>query len=173
MRLATLVLLILCTAWAAGALVVGGLVAPGVFALAPPRGDALTRQLAGLVVGEVLMRWSLTALILWAAVLACLVRLATGLIAGRRWRWAVLVLVAAVVLLGLRPLNHALVSEGRALAAEIRRDPAALDDGRAAHFRARHGLAMAVGLAEVMVVLAIAGAATVAVANASGAPRRP
>ena len=173
MRVATIILLICCTAWAVGGLVVGGLVAPAVFAQAPPRGDELTRPLAGLLVGEVLLRWSLAALVLWAAALGCLLRLGVGLVGGRRWRLVAMVATAALVLLALRPINHALISEGRTLAADIRVDPGAQSDGRAARFRTLHGASMGLGAVEILVVLLTAGGAAVAVANASGPVRRP
>jgi hypothetical protein len=166
-----LALLALCAAlWAAGHLVVGGVVAPTVFAQADA--GAFPRAIAGQVVGEVLWRWSGWALVPWALALAALVRLATACWAGRRRLGLGLCLAGMLLALPLRPLSHALVAEGRTLAADLR--AGAGDDARQ-RFRRLHGLSMACGLAETAVAAALAVAAAAALTRLSGpsAPARP
>lgn len=171
-RLALVLLLVTTCGWLAGNLVMGGMVAPAVFSLAPPRGDVLNRALAGQIVGLALERWSFLALLLWTAVLACVLRLTVVLLAQRR-RGLVLVLVAgALALLALRPLGHVAVVEGGQLAAELRRDAPPDTDPRRAQFRALHGRSMALGLVETLVVAALAVLAATALCRADAIPGR-
>lgn len=66
-RLAALVVLGAAVAWVAGILLLGAVVAPAVFAHAPPRGMDYDRLTAGAVFGDVLAGWRGAVQICWAA----------------------------------------------------------------------------------------------------------
>jgi hypothetical protein len=165
---ALILLLLAAGTWGAGHLLVGGLVAPTVFAQAAS--GVITRDLAGQVVGEVLWGWSSWSLVAWAAALAALVRLAAACWAGGRRAALGLCIAGALLALGLRPLSHALVAEGRELAAELR---AGAGENARARFRRLHGLTMAMGCAETALAVLLAGGAVLALARGAGTHPRP
>lgn len=151
MRAALALLAVAATVWTAGDLVLGGVVAPGVFAHVPA---PITREQAGWITGDLLATWSAWALLPWAACLAALVRIATACWAQRRRAGLWLCAAAIAFLLPVRPTVHALVAEGRQQAADLR-----AGTGDRARFARLHGLSMALGSLEALLAATTAAGA--------------
>lgn len=77
----SLLIALAATIWVTGNVVLGAVVAPAAFSVAPPRGTLITREAAGAIFGTVLERWSNMPV----TVLLTVVLFSLGMLVGRAW----------------------------------------------------------------------------------------
>lgn len=117
MRILLVVLLVLAAVWCAGNLILGAIAASGVFSFAPPKGDVISRAVAGAIFGEVLTRWTTVVDVsLQIAVPGLLLVLTGAALSLRRHLAAVLCVLAVAGLLGLHTWSRSVLHEARASA---------------------------------------------------------
>ena len=117
MRIMLVVLLALSVIWLAGNLVLGAVTASGVFSFAPPKGDVISRAVAGAIFGEVLTRWTTVVDVsLQIAVPGLLLVLTGAAISLRRRGAAVLCVLAVCGLLGAHTWSRSVLGQARAAA---------------------------------------------------------
>lgn len=117
MRIMLVVLLVLSVIWLAGNLVLGAVAASSVFSFAPPKGDVVSRAVAGAIFGEVLARWTTVIDVsLQIAVPGLLLVLTGAAISLRRHAAAVLCVLAVTGLLGVHTWSRSVLGQARAAA---------------------------------------------------------
>ena len=162
MRFLFLFVLVLALSWVVAAMTLGGLVAPAVFSLAPPRGELITRETAGAVFGVALMRWLTVGDVMLPVLLLAVLAAGYGL-----WRqgWKLVagaILAVAAVHAGSHTIGAMVSREADAVATAARQaGTAAGDDPRFASlhrwstllFSVETGAALALVLAAGGVIL--------------------
>jgi hypothetical protein len=117
MRILLVILLVLATIWLAGDLVLGAVAAPGVFSFAPPKGDGISRAVAGGIFGEIIARWTMVVDVSLQVVVPGLLLVLTGAAISLRRRGAAVLCVLAVAgLLGVHTWSRSVSAEVRAAA---------------------------------------------------------
>ena len=159
-------LLVLClfasTVWFAGNIVLGAIVAPAIFHHAPAYSNDLTRDLAGALFGDTLMRWLKVVDYGLQVLLGGVLLVLSGVALGLRRRLTMgLCLVALTALLGLHAWSGSTTTEAKASAPPIETGKPYSDEQRAA-FIVLHEQSKRLMIAESLLLLAVAIASGIA-----------
>ena len=144
------------TIWVTGNVVLGAVVAPAAFSVAPPRGTLISREAAGAIFGAVLERWTN----LPVTVLLTVILFSLGMLIGQAWSEG-RKLIAGLLLgtLCLTWASHSLarqtLTEVAALAEE-RRQVSERTPASEVHFAERHHASERWVGAETLVALLLA-----------------
>ena len=85
MKALTVIILVVATIWCAGNVILGAVAAKGVFLHALPHADHISREMAGAIFGDVLLRWSTAIDVAFLPLLGVLILLQGGTAAGGRF----------------------------------------------------------------------------------------
>ena len=117
MRILLVFLLALTACWCAGNLVLGAVAASGVFSFAPPKGDVVSRAVAGALFGEVLARWAAVVAVSFQIAVPGLLLMLTGAAISLRRHVAAGICVTAVVgLILIHTWSGSVLTQDRAVA---------------------------------------------------------
>ncbi len=124
MKALTVIILVLATIWCAGNVILGAVAAKGIFLHAAstltPQPDQITRELAGAIFGNILVRWSSAVDVAFLPLLGVLILLQAGALLNlRRVGMMVVCLVALGAITGVHLWSRAILSEAVAIAPPV------------------------------------------------------
>jgi hypothetical protein len=120
MKALTVIILVVATIWCAGNVILGAVAAKGVFLHALPHADHISREMAGAIFGDVLLRWSAAVDVAFLPLLAVLILLQAGALLNlRRVGLMITCLLALGAITGIHLWSRAILAEAIASAPPI------------------------------------------------------
>ncbi len=120
MKALTVIILVVATIWCAGNVILGAVAAKGVFLHALPHADHISREMAGAIFGDVLLRWSTAIDVAFLPLLGILILLQAGALLNlKRVGLMVVCLLALGGIAGVHLWSRAILSEAVAIAPPI------------------------------------------------------